>query len=134
MSVAWHIPYRASRACFYRGVCVQALKEVLVAGLNNRDFWHDKMNPYPAAGGLLASDVALYVDWTQRTPDTPSYILSQELPDDAEMEPFLSPQDGPYSMLAVHEFLVENHVNIGISLDLIYCLRPEAVARLKAST
>lgn len=111
---------------------VQALKEVLVSAVNNRDFWHDKLCPYPAAGGLTASDIALYVDWTQRTADTPSYILSQELPDFSELEPHLLQDDPPYSLLAVHDFLIEQHVNIGVSLDLVYCLRPEAAERLKA--
>ena len=77
-------------------------------------------------------DVALYVDWTQRTADTPAYILSQELPDDRELEPHLSQDDPPYSLLAVHDFLIEQHVNVGVSLDLVYCLRPEAAERVKS--
>lgn len=112
---------------------MQALKEVLVAGINNRDFWHDKVLPYPAAGVLTSNDVALYVDWTQRTAETPSYVLSQELPDDSELEPHLSQDDPPYSLLAVHDFLIEQHVNVGVSLDLVYCLRPEAAERFKAN-
>lgn len=103
-----------------------------MAALNNRDFWHDKLLSYPAAGGLTSHDVALYVDWTQRTAETPSYILSQELPDDSELEPHMSKDDPPYSLLAVHDFLIEQRVNIGVSLDLVYCLRPEAVERLTA--
>jgi hypothetical protein len=112
---------------------MQALKEVLVAGINNRDFWHDKVCPYPAAGGLTSNDIALFVDWTQRTAETPSYILSQELPDDSELEPHLSQDDPPYSLLALRDFLIEQNVTIGVSLDLVYCLRPEAAERLQAT-
>lgn len=106
---------------------VQALKQVLAEALKNSDFWHDRGHHYPAAEWLQPSDLAIYIDWTQRTEQTPKHLLTSELPDDADVQAHLAPGQMPYSMHALKEFLLEQHFNVGVSIDLVYCLRPGAL-------
>ena len=108
-------------------MAAQALKQVLAEALKNSDFWHDRGHHYPAAESVQPADLAIYVDWTQRTEQTPRHLLTSELPDDADVQAHLAPGQMPYSMHALKEFLLEQHYNVGVSIDLVYCLRRGAM-------
>lgn len=105
---------------------MQDLKTILARLLNMHEFWHDSLHAYERAEGVEADDIALHLEWSQARPQTPNYLLTEEVPDDAEVQPFLQPGQGACSVLALSLFFERHGVLMEQGLDLIYSLRPHA--------
>lgn len=89
------------------------------------DFWHDSLHSYAATDDLQPDDIALFVEWTQAHPTlTPTFLLTEEIPDDSEVQQFMHPGQGSYSLLAFSLFLEKQGMQLDQGLDIIYCLRP----------
>ena len=105
-------------------LCAQDLKTILARLLNMHEFWHDSLHAYERAEGIEAHQLALHLEWSQARPQTPNWLLTEEVPDDADVQPFLQEGQGACSLLAFSLFLERHGVLIEQGLDLIYSVRP----------
>jgi hypothetical protein len=120
--------YKADAAKRIPGnMSVQDIKTILARLLSMPEFWHDSLHGYPATEDLQPDDIALFVEWSQAHPtQTSSFLLTEEIPDDSEVQQFMRPGQGSFSMLAFSLFLEKQGMNLDQGLDIIYCLRPQA--------